>query len=615
MINDHFTFLGCRDYELIDHEGAPALRGIAGSGLGILRETHRPPAGGDVTPLPPSAAAIIEDAEPIFLTKANSRATVHRPGYLDYVGVKRTSPDGKVIGERRFLGLYMSTAYFVSTAEIPIMRRKCANIVRRAGFLEKGHLHKSLVTVLEQYPRDELFQAGEDVLFDIAIGVLRLQEHQRTRLFVRRDRFDRFVSCLVFVLRDKFNTDLRRRISKVLMEAFNGRSIEFTPLLSESPLARIHIVVRVDKGAMPEVDTLELEARVVQVSRRWQDDRADALIDSHGEEAGNRLLQRYADSFPAGYREDYPARIAVRDIELIESTHQGTGGIAMSLYRPIESGIDTKKRAFRFKVYRVGDPIALSHSLPMLEHLGVRVDEERPYLIEPTGAPNAWIHDFGLELQDDVEFDIDRVKSLFENAFASLWSGETENDDFNRLMLRAQFGARDVTIMRAYAKYLRQVGSTFSDAYIERALTCNPAIAKKFVELFMVRFDPARGGSLDDRERAAERMLADIEAALDQVPNLDEDRILRQFLGVICATNRTNFFGREPNGQSRPYLSICRSSSIRRKCPVYPNPSRCSKSGFMRRASKACICVADASRAAGCAGRTGARISAPRCSG
>ena len=565
IVADHFTFLGSRDYDLVEHDGGFALRGVPGSGMGILRENLRPTPPGDLTPLPPGAAAIIESAAPIFLTKANSRATVHRPGYLDYVGVKRTSADGKVTGERRFLGLYTSTAYLVPTSEIPIVRRKCANIVRRAGFLEKGHLAKSLITVLEQYPRDELFQADEDVLFEIALGVLRLQEHQRTRLFVRRDRFDRFVSCLVFVPRDKFNTDLRRRISKVLMEAFNGKSIEFTPLLSESPLARIHIVVRADRGAMPEVDTRELETRIVQVARRWQDDLADALIDSHGEEAGNRLLQRYADSFPAGYREDYPARTAVRDIELIEAAHTQPGGLSMSLYRPIEAG----RRAFRFKVYRAGDPIALSHSLPMLEHLGVRVDEERPYLIEPTGAPNAWIHDFGLELQDDVGFDIDRVKPLFENAFASVWSGEIENDDFNRLVLRAEFGSRDVTILRAYAKYLRQVGSTFSDAYIERALIGNPLIAKKLLQLFMVRFDPARGGAAEDREKAAERVLADIEAALDQVPNLDEDRILRQFLGVITATVRTNHFRRDANGQPRPYVSFKLDPS---KVPGLPEP-------------------------------------------
>jgi len=561
MVADHFTFLGQRDYELVTHEGQYGLRGVAGSGLGILRESLRPQGASEVTPLPPAAASIIAGAAPIFLTKANSRATVHRPGYLDYVGVKLVGPDGKISGERRFIGLYTSTAYTASASEIPIVRRKCANIVRRAGFLPKGHLGKSLVTVLETYPRDELFQADENELYDTAIGVLRLQEHQRTRMFLRRDRFDRFVSCLVFVPRDKYNTDLRRRIAKLLMSAFNGTNVEFTPLLSESTLARIHFVVHAEPGAMPDVDTRELEARLIQVSRRWQDDLADALLDAFGEEQGNRLLQHYADSFPAGYRDDYPARTAVRDIELIERV-QGTAHIAMNLYRPIEAG----PRAFRFKVYRVGDPIALSRSLPMLEHLGVRVDEERPYLIEAPGAAPAWIHDFGLELADDAEFDIERVKDLFEDAFDRVWTGDIEDDNFNRLVLRAQLSAREVTILRAYAKYLRQVGSTFSDAYIERALTGNPAIARMLVELFIARSDPAPATSRDAR---VERLLKTIESALDEVPNLDEDRILRQFLGVINATQRTNYYRREDDGKPRSYLSFKFDPA---KVPGLPEP-------------------------------------------
>jgi len=552
MVADHFTFLGHRDYELVQQGTGYGLRAVPGSGLGIMRDELRATDGAaaspEVTVLPPAAAEIISSASPIFLTKANSRATVHRPGYLDYVGIKLAGADGKVVGERRFIGLYTSTAYFVSAAEIPIVRRKCANIVRRAGFLPKGHLAKSLVTVLETYPRDELFQADENQLYDIALGVLRLQEHQRTRLFVRRDRFDRFVSCLVFVPRDKYNTDLRQRIANLLTEAFNGASVEFTPLLSESTLARIHFVVHAKPGGMPDVDTRELEARLVQVSRRWQDDLADALLDAFGEEQGNRLLQHYADSFPPGYRDDYAARTAVRDIELIERV-QGSERLAMNLYRPIEAG----PRAFRFKVYRAGMPIALSRSLPMLEHLGVRVDEERPYLIEALDATPAWIHDFGLEVVDDAEFDIERVKDLFEDAFEQVWTGAIESDDFNRLVLRAQLSAREVTILRAYAKYLRQVGSTFSDAYIERAVTGNPAIARMLVELFVARFDPSLAGTRGTR---VENLLKTIDSALDQVPNLDEDRILRQFLGVIKATQRTNYYVFDADGKPKPYLSF-----------------------------------------------------------
>jgi len=552
MLDNHFTFLGQRDYQLVSQDGKFFLRGVAGSGTGILREALRPPGSDDLTPLPAAAGTVIEGKSPIFLTKANSRSTVHRPGYLDYVGIKLLDEKGKLYGERRFVGLYTSTAYMEPSTEIPIVRQKTADILARAGFLTKGHLYKSLVTILEQYPRDELFQADEDELFDIATGILRLQEHQRTRLFVRRDRFDRFVSCLVFVPRDKYNTDLRQRIQRLLTGAFHGTSCEFSPQLSESPLARIQLTVRGEPGTMPQVDTRELEARIVQATRRWQDDLADALYDGHGEEQGNRLLRRYGNSFPAGYREDYPARSAVRDIELMEQAQQGNG-MAMNLYRPIEA----PPGSFRFKVYRAGAPIALSLSLPMLEHLGVRVDEERPYLIEPDGGAPVWIHDFGLEIAEgygsELEFSIERAKALFEDAFARVWNGEVENDGLNRLVLRAELAARDVTILRAYARYLRQAGSTFSDAYLERALTGNPAIAAQLVALFGARFDPALA---DTRALACQRLLDGIHAALDQVPNLDEDRILRTFLGVISATKRTNYFRRDANGAPRPYLSF-----------------------------------------------------------
>jgi glutamate dehydrogenase len=557
MLDDHFTFLGHRDYELISRDGQFWLRGVPGSGAGILREALRDPAAEDLTSLPAAARSVIEGATPIFLTKANSRATVHRPGYLDYVGVKLLDANGKLFGERRFVGLYTSTAYMVSTSEIPLVRRKCANILSRAGFLTKGHLYKSLITILEQYPRDDMFQADEDELFDITLGILRLQEHQRTRLFVRRDRFDRFISCLVFVPRDKYNTDLRQRIQKLLMQAFNGTGCEFTPLLSESPLARIQITVRGQPGTMPEADTRELEERIVQATRRWQDDLSAALHETRGEEHGNRLLRRYGDSFPAGYREDYPARTAVRDIELMEHARQHPNGLAMNLYRPIEAA----PGAFRFKVFRAGLPIALSASLPMLEHLGVRVDEERPYLIEPDAGDPIWIHDFGLEIAADhegqpVDIEIERAKPLFEDAFGRAWNGEIENDDFNRLVLRAGLAARDVTILRAYAKYLRQVGSTFSNAYIEQALAANPRIAAMLVALFVSRFDPAVAAAGTPDDARCRKLLADIESALDQVPNLDEDRILRLFLNVISATVRTNYFHHDADGHPRPYISF-----------------------------------------------------------
>ena len=573
MIDDHFCFLGQRDYQLISQDGRYFLRGLPDSGSGILRPSLRDPAAEELTPLPAAASTIIAGDSPIFLTKANSRATVHRPGYLDYIGIKLLDADGNLFGERRFVGLYTSTAYMVSSGEIPLVRRKCANILQRAGFLARGHLYKSLTTILEQYPRDDLFQADEEELYVNALGILRLQEHQRVRLFVRRDRFDRFVSCLVFVPRDRYNTDLRQRLQKLLVEAFNGQGCEFTPLLSEAPLARIQMIVRGAPGTMPQVDTAELEARIVQATRRWQDDLADALLAASGEASGNRLLRRYAEAFPAGYREDYPARSAVRDVELAEAASHGNG-LAMNLYRPIEAPAGM----LRLKVYHVGAPIALSHSLPLLEHLGVRVNDERPYRIEPAGAAPLWMHDFGLELADGAEsgsgraaegldLHIDRVKALFEDAFAQAWDGRIESDDLNRLVLRAELAARDVTILRAYAKYLRQAGAPFSNAYMERALTGNPEIAARLVTLFITRFDPA--GPETARAERCQQLLEAIDSALDQVPSLDEDRILRMFLGVIEATVRTNHFQRGADGLAHPYLSVKLDPS---RVPGLPEP-------------------------------------------
>ena len=318
--------------------------------------------------------------------------------------------------------------------------------------------------------------------------------------------------------------------------------------------------MRTQPGNVPEVDVAELEDRIVQAARRWQDDLADALLERGGEERGNRLLRRYASAFPAGFREDYAARLAVRDIELMEpllAANAADNLLTMQLYRPLEA----PPGALRFKIYRAGQPTSLSHSLPMLEHLGVRVNEERPYCIEPADAAPIWMHDFGMETIDGSEVDLDEARARFEDAFARIWSGELENDDLNRLVLQAGLTWREVRILRAYARYIRQIGSTFSNAYMESALNGNPSIARALVRLFLVRFDPTLAEA--ERSRASETLRKQIDEALEDVPNLDEDRILRQFLGVLEATLRTNYFQSPPDtahghgkGQPKPYLSF-----------------------------------------------------------
>ncbi len=560
LADHHFTFLGYRDYDLVKEKGEDVLRVVPDSGLGILRET-RETVSVSFAALPPEARVRARKKELLILTKANSRATVHRPGYLDYVGVKRFDAKGEVAGERRFLGLYTSAAYNANPAAIPLLRRKMKEVLDRAGLLPNSHSEKTLITILETYPRDELFQIPVDELFDHAMGILRLGERQRTRLFVRRDSYGRFFSCLIYVPRENYNTELRIRMQHILMQAFSGVGAEFNVHLSESVLARIHIVVRTPPGSNPEYEVRELEARLAQIARRWQDALKQTLVEHCGEERGNQLFRRYGTAFPAGYRDDYAPQNAVDDVEMMDALGAG-GGLGMNLYIPAEAGPGT----LRFKIFHAGAPVALSESLPMLEHMGVKVLDERPYKIEPEDSAPVWIDDFGMTFAADGELAIESVRSLFQDTFLRMWSGEVESDDFNRLVLRAQLTWREITVLRAYAKYLRQAGFTFSQAYIQSTLTNNAAIARLLVELFKQRCDPALAAGRAGRCR---ELAAAIEHALDAVANLDEDRILRQFLAVTEATLRTNYFQPAADGAVKPYLSFKFNSA---RVPGLPEP-------------------------------------------
>jgi glutamate dehydrogenase len=561
LSTDHFLFLGCRDYTLAREGEEDVLRVVPGSGLGIMREGGAEVPSVSFSTLPPEVRELARRPDPLVIIKSNSRATVHRPAYLDYVGVKRFDADGNVVGERRFLGLYTSIAYRISALDIPILRRKVASVIERAGVLAGSHMGKALLSILETYPRDELFQISEDDLFRIALGILHLQERPRTRLFVRRDTFGRFYSCLVFAPRDNYSTEVRQRIQQQLLDAFGGTASEFSVSLSESALARVLMVVHTPPGTARDIDVEELEAQLARTTRRWEDDLADALVERHGEERGRELQRRYGNAFPAGYREDCSPRVAVHDIELMEQLG-GDGALALNLYAPLEATASE----LRFRLLRRGASVPLSESLPLMERLGVRVLEERPYEVEPREATCIWIHDMGLEPVAGRRIDVEKVRDLFEEAFLQVWRGEAESDDFNRLVLGAELGWREIAVLRAYAKYLRQTGFTFSQAYIENTLAANPQIAVQLMELFCNRFDPARSG---DRAKREEAIAQKIEAALEAVASLDEDRILRRLLATLRATVRTNFFQRLPDGRVKPYLALKFDPA---KVPGLPEP-------------------------------------------
>ena len=555
--DNHFTFLGYGAYRIEKGADRDRLVVESGTGLGLLRDEKGQGCEAFLN-LPPPCRSEWRLPEALVLTRANSRSTVHRPSYLGYVGIKRFDAGGKVCGEHRFLGLYTAAAYHRVPRDIPLLRRKAADAIELAGYPPNSHATKALENIIDTFPRDLLFQISPEELFDMSVGILHLQERQRIRLFVHPDRFGRFYSCIVYVPRDRFNTQIRLVIQGILEQTFGGVDTEFTVHLSESVLARLYFVIRVDPKRPPSYDIDALERRLLAVSRTWADDLHDALLDSFGEEYGARLFLRYGEAFRADYRETYSAKVAVLDIEKMERIGRDDA-IETSLYRPLEAREDL----LRFKLFQIGRPVPLSDALPMLENMGLKVEYEHPSKIKRADAPRVWLHNFGLLHGEGPEFDPARVSETFRAAFARIWSGEVENDGFNRLVLRAGTGWREIVILRAYCKYLCQAGVTFSQAYMVDTLAANPRVAAMLVELFHIRLDPAgQDDALGEEEAARARlgaelaMMTRIAAALDEVANLDEDRILRGYLGVILATLRTNYFQRNSDGSLKPYVSF-----------------------------------------------------------
>jgi len=549
LADNHFTFLGYRRHELVTVSGQDALKIVPDSSLGILREGPSKDISTSFAALPPEVRAYARRPELLVVTKSTARSTVHRPGYLDYIAVKRFDAKGNVTGEDRFLGLFTSTAYSANPVDIPLLRRKTADVVARAGLAPGSHAGKALINILANYPRDELFQTTEEDLLRTSMAILHLGERQRFRLFVRRDPFERFLSCIIYAPRENYTTELRQKWQAILTEAFNGSSSEFNVHLSESRLARIQITVRTTPGKIPNFDVREVEARLVASARRWDDDLKGALIESSGEARGNELFRQFGDAFPAGYREEFAARAAVPDIEMMAKlTPQQPLG--MCLYLPLEAA----PGMLRFKILHLGTPVTLSDSLPMLEHMGLKVLDEHPHRVAPLSMSPIWIHDFGMmTAATDTVVEVDALNQVFEDAFGRIFRGEVENDDFNRLVVAARMPADEIVVLRAYAKYLRQIGFPLSQAFIENTLAAHADIAWALVALFKTRFDPARGAGAGSRAAEQQRV---IEAKLDNVENLSEDRVMRQYLAMILATNRTNFWRRDDSGKRRSFLSF-----------------------------------------------------------
>ncbi len=583
VADDHFTFLGYREYEVAREDDVEVLRALPDTGLGLLRAKPASVHPRQLTTLAAHGMPQSGTAEGLILTKTNSRSTVHRPGYMDYIGVLRFDAEGRAIGERRFLGLYTSSAYNRRPWDIPLVRRRFEHVMQQSGLAPNSHSGKALRHILETLPRDELFQSTAEELARTAMGILGLQERSRTKLFLRRDRYGRFFSALVYIPRDRFNTDVRKRIEGMLKEALQGERLDTNIQVGESSLAQLHLLIRPRAGASVEFDEAALEGALARIVRNWQDELRERLVARHGEDRGLRLANRYGRALPAGYIEQVSPDAAADDVERA-SQLRGGDDLRIHLYRSPEGGL-------RIKLFRLGSDIALSDALPMMENMGLRVLAEHPFELK-VGEDHIFIQDFEIAAQAGVDVDVEGRREAFATAFEAVWRGQAESDGFNRLLLRAGLDWRQVAMLRGYCKFLLQTQVPFSQDYMEETLARYPLLARLLVELFEAKFHPATGSESGEeigagaerigRElralaagnaaaaplidalvaarrapRAAQMKAAEdaVHGLLDGVSSIDEDRILRSFIKIIRATLRTSFYQR-PEGRHAETISF-----------------------------------------------------------
>lgn len=559
VAEDHFLLLGARDYVIEGNSDTGRLVAARGSSLGVLkdpdvmvlRRQSEASAG-----LAPFVRSFLNQPSPIVIAKSNTRSRVHRGAYMDYIGVKTYSVDGILTGERRFIGLFTAAAYNRSTRAIPYVRRKAMLALEKTGFEADGHDAKAFLNVIETFPRDELFQIDVDRLAKTCTGIMRLMERPRTKIFIRHDPFDRFVTALVYLPRDHFSTELRTRVGHELASLFNGRSSAFYTQLGDSSLARVHYIIGRTPGDDVGASDSEAERCIIEAVRSWTDKLADALETGRGYRTAQGLFRRYRGAFSAAYKEAFDAEEAVRDINVIERLTEDDP-VAVRCYRlPGDEDF-----ILRLKVYHYGVSIPLNRSMPILENMGLRVLSEFSYKASPNTddgvrEPRRYVYDFVAEQDACDALGLEILQEVFGPAFAAIWKGEAENDGFNRLVVSPGIAWRDVAMLRACARYRLQTGIAFSQAYMQDALADNPSIAMQLVDLFLLRHDPLLPGGPQAREAASESILQSITRSLAQVPSLDQDRIMRRLLNLILAMTRTNFFQTGEDGRPKPYISF-----------------------------------------------------------
>ncbi|WP_370935425.1 NAD-glutamate dehydrogenase [Amycolatopsis sp. cg13] len=568
LADGHFTFLGYRKYELVDSpqpdSDEPALRAVLASGLGVLRQDSL--AARSLTAGPDSSVDALAPSL-LVLTQASAPSTVHRPVYPYYVGVKTFDEHGKVTGEHRFLGMFTTTALHENVLDIPVVGQRVREVIHRAGFPMESFSGQRMLEVLQNWPRADLFSADTDSLYSTTTGAITLSDRRRLRLFLRRDPYGRFYSCLVYLPRDRYTTRSRLAMQEVLLEELEGTQLEYSARVGETLLAQVHFMVHTDPSNAVEPDTLRIQERLNTVVRSWDDRLVEAIIAERrervgdggpigmmGEESAVDRGQRFGAVFPEAYKEDFTAEDALADLSKLD-TLADEGDLALSFYLPA----DAEPGERRFKLYLRGEGVTLSKVLPVLQAMGVEVVDERPYELFREDGGASWIYDFGLRvdkkgLENADETAAHELRERFQDAFHAAWQGEAEVDGLNALVLRAGLTWRQAAVLRAYSRYLQQARSPFSQAYIQNTLVKHTEVSTKLLRLFETRCDPQLSDV--DRKTHAESLAAEISSMVDEVTSLDEDRILRRLLAVINATLRTNYHVRDADGNPRPYLAL-----------------------------------------------------------
>jgi glutamate dehydrogenase len=561
LVKRNFVFMGYADYDFFDARGKEKLSIVPDSKLGVLKITDEIAPHG-VDSLPPEQRHFLQVPQLVEITKSNRRSHVHRPVLMDYIGIKRFDAKGNVIGESRFLGLFTSNVYYQSAEEIPLLRQKIARALTRSGFAPASHDGKALKAILEFLPRDEVFQLSDDDLFETSLGILALEAKPRVRIFARKDAFERFISAMVFVPRERFSTELRHQIQAITEKAWGGSTSSFSTQITEAPLARLHLTIKTTPGDIPAADMVKIEHDIAKSAYLWSDSLFDSLLAHHGETKAEKFQRAYATAFPQSYINRYDSAAAVYDIGKIEEALE-SNSLALELFH--NKGED--ESFLHLKIYNPNEEIALSDILPMLENAGFRAIEEHPFLIVPQGGTGqVWIRDFKLQLASETKVSREQIKPLLEEALLKVWRADAENDRFNALVVKAGLTWRQIVILRAYAKYLKQIGFTYSQATIEQAMGQQPDIARNIVALFNARFDPAH----KDRDAKQQLLQTAIDDQLAQVSNVVEDRILRRYVEIILATLRTNYF-QNIDGAYKPVLSFKLNSALVPELPL-PKP-------------------------------------------